>query len=121
MKGDLKTEVEILTIQSIVAEGVERDELKDEIFVQLMRQTNNNPVRDACLRLWVLLCLCVIAFHPTKLLQKVWNATCYFHQLSSVLISGYIFDVWFSVPALIPEEQSTGQQKLYSVCSMVPR
>jgi hypothetical protein len=71
MRGELKPEAELQTIQSIVGYGIEREELRDEIFVQCMRQATNNPNADATERVWLLLCLCIVAFQPSKLLYKV--------------------------------------------------
>ncbi|GFG30755.1 hypothetical protein Cfor_00160, partial [Coptotermes formosanus] len=70
MRGELKPEAELQTIQSIVGYGIEREELRDEIFVQCMRQATNNPNADATERVWLLLCLCIVAFQPSKLLYK---------------------------------------------------
>jgi hypothetical protein len=71
MRGELKSEAELQTIQSIVGYGIEREELRDEIFVQCMRQATNNPSADSTERVWLLLCLCIVAFQPSKLLYKV--------------------------------------------------
>jgi hypothetical protein len=71
MRGELKPESELQTIQSIVGYGIEREELRDEIFVQCMRQATNNPNPDSTERVWLLLCLCIVAFQPSKLLYKV--------------------------------------------------
>ncbi|XP_023721880.1 myosin-I heavy chain isoform X2 [Cryptotermes secundus] len=70
MRGELKPDSELQTIQSIVGYGIEREELRDEIFVQCMRQATNNPNPDSTERVWLLLCLCIVAFQPSKLLYK---------------------------------------------------
>ncbi|XP_045616185.1 unconventional myosin-VIIa isoform X2 [Procambarus clarkii] len=69
-RGELKAEQEITTIQSIIGHGLEREELRNEIFVQCMRQVTNNPSTESLERLWLMLCLCVVAFQPGKLLHK---------------------------------------------------
>ena len=71
MKGEYKPDAEVATIQTIIGHGIEKEELRNEIFVQCMRQATNNPNNDSLDRLWLLLCLCVVAFQPTKLLHKV--------------------------------------------------
>ena len=42
-RGEHKEAMEISVIQQIVQLGIEREELRDEILVQCMRQLNHNP------------------------------------------------------------------------------
>lgn len=70
LAGDLKPEAEIKLIQSIISKALEREELRDEIFVQLCRQSTNNPSRDETVRAWVLFGLASAAFQPSKLFSK---------------------------------------------------
>lgn len=74
-RGELKSgtneTAEATAIQTIVGHGIEREELRDEILVQCVRQATNNPSPEATERIWLLLCLCLIAFPPSKLLHKV--------------------------------------------------
>ena len=72
-KGESKGELEIVVIQSIIRHGIDREELRDEIYVQCVRQINNNPSTDQASRLWLLLCLVVVAFPPGKSFFKVSN------------------------------------------------
>jgi len=69
-KGDHKGDSEVSVIQQIIQLGIERDELRDEIFVQIMRQITKNPSGDQVERLWLLMCLIVVAFNPSKALFK---------------------------------------------------
>ena len=69
-KGDHKGDAEVSVIQQIIQLGIERDELRDEIFVQIMRQITKNPSGDQVERLWLLMCLIVVAFNPSKALFK---------------------------------------------------
>lgn len=64
-KGENET-TEVSTIQSIIRHGLEREELRDEIYVQCVRQLNKNPNPDQVDRIWLLLCLVVVAFPPGK-------------------------------------------------------
>ncbi|XP_015788511.1 myosin-VIIa-like isoform X2 [Tetranychus urticae] len=70
LSQDLKSESEVRLIQSIVVKGIEREELRDEIFVQLIRQSTNNPSREETLKAWVLLGLTSAAFQPGKVFTK---------------------------------------------------
>lgn len=71
LRGDLKPDQINLTIQSIIAYGLERTELRDEIYCQIIRQLTGNPKLEQVVRGWHLLCLCVVAFPPNKPLSKV--------------------------------------------------
>lgn len=35
-----------------------------------MRQATNNPISEGAERIWLLMCLCVVAFQPSKLLHR---------------------------------------------------
>ncbi|KAF2364190.1 MyTH4 domain, partial [Trinorchestia longiramus] len=69
-RGEAKGEQEVSIIQSIIGHGLEREELRNEIYVQCMRQTTNNPSPESLEKMWLLMCLCVVAFQPGKLLHK---------------------------------------------------
>jgi myosin-7 len=71
LKGDMKESQYNLTIQSTIAYGIERSELRDEIFCQLIRQVSSNPKEDAVMRGWHFITLCVIGFPPSKNFNKV--------------------------------------------------
>lgn len=78
MKGEIKTETEHQIIQTIIGFGLEREELRDEIYVQCMRQATNNPSIEATERIWLLLCLAIVSFQPSKLLHKVSTSYIFF-------------------------------------------
>ena len=69
-KGELRGDQEVTAIQHIVQQGLEREELRDEIYVQCIRQLTNNPSADQIERLWLLLCLVVVAFPTGKTLHR---------------------------------------------------
>lgn len=73
-RGEMNADRELTVIQSIIGYGIEREELRDEIFVQCIRQATNNPNGEWSERIWLLLCLAIVSFQPSKLLYK------YFHS-----------------------------------------
>ena len=100
MRGDMKNEEEISFLQSTVGHGLDREELRDEIYAQCMRQATGNPSADMCekvifclhsfhcqkqkryiwrdlnwtCQIWILLALCIVAFPPSKLLWKYFES-----------------------------------------------
>lgn len=71
MRGELNAERELQSIQYIIGLGIEREELRDEIFIQCIRQSTKNPNLEWTDRLWLLLCLIIVAFQPSKLLFRL--------------------------------------------------
>ena len=71
LRGDMKPEQHHLTIQSTIAYGIDRPELRDEIFCQLIRQVSSNPKEEAVVRGWHFITLCITAFPPSKNFKKV--------------------------------------------------
>ena len=71
LRGDMKQDQYNLTIQSTIAYGIERPELRDEIFCQLIRQVTDNPKDESVVKGWHFLALCTIAFPPSKNFNKV--------------------------------------------------
>jgi hypothetical protein len=74
LSGDLKPESAIMHIMNVVSYCLEQPELCDEIYCQLIRQTNNNPEVEAQLRGWHLLCVCAVSFPPGKELSNYLKA-----------------------------------------------
>lgn len=73
-------------IQYIIGQGIEREELRDEIFVQCMRQATNNPHSEWTDRIWLLMCLAIVAFQPSKLLIRQVHVSCEIRNHKLILV-----------------------------------
>ena len=58
-------------LHSLLTHDLERTEVRDEIFCQLMRQTTENPHEENALRGWGVLALCCGVFSPSHTLRPV--------------------------------------------------
>ncbi|KAJ2953414.1 hypothetical protein O0L34_g1004 [Tuta absoluta] len=74
MRGELTADKETQVIQSLIAKGIEREELRDEILVQCVRQITECPVEEWAERVWLILCLCAVAWQPSRGLQRYYCA-----------------------------------------------
>ncbi|CAK1550454.1 unnamed protein product [Leptosia nina] len=74
MRGELTSEKETQVIQAIIAKGLEREELRDEILVQCVRQITECPVEEWAERVWLILCLCAVAWQPSRGLARYYCA-----------------------------------------------
>lgn len=57
-------------VEYVVGKGLEIPDIRDEIYCQLCKQTNNNPKPDAAIRGWEMMALVCSAFAPSKMLIK---------------------------------------------------
>ena len=99
LRGDFKPDQAILTIQSTIAYGIERPELRDEIFCQLIRQVTKNPKEDSILNGWHILTLCMIAFPPNKTFRNVCEVipSCYLLYEMCVCLRWYLVIYLFTL------------------------
>ena len=72
LRGDARSDQVNLILQGTIAYGIDRPELRDEIFCQLIRQVTDNPRDESIIRGWQFLTLCVTAFPPSKNFNRVW-------------------------------------------------
>eukprot|EP00036_Acanthoecidae_sp_10tr_P012400 CAMPEP_0206295594 /NCGR_PEP_ID=MMETSP0106_2-20121207/5245_1 /ASSEMBLY_ACC=CAM_ASM_000206 /TAXON_ID=81532 /ORGANISM="Acanthoeca-like sp., Strain 10tr" /LENGTH=2074 /DNA_ID=CAMNT_0053726249 /DNA_START=150 /DNA_END=6370 /DNA_ORIENTATION=- len=61
-------------IQTTVAWGIEREELRDELYCQVMKQASMNLNPDEQERAWSFLCMCCVSFPPRKSLYPYVKA-----------------------------------------------
>ena len=87
MKGEVKGDAVATTLRTIIGYGIERTELRDEIYCQLMRQTNDNHHPDSVVRGWNLFALCCVSFSPSHTLKHV--SSLYHTQMSFILQATY--------------------------------
>ena len=77
MKGELTEDMAHNAIRSMIAYGIERVELRDEMYCQLLRQTNGCRHVEYTIRAWLIMALCATSFNPSRTLLKVsghvWN------------------------------------------------
>lgn len=77
MRGETKSDLIHSTLSDVVSLGIKHLEMRDEILCQLCRLMTDNPGGETPLyRLWVLMLLCLLAFHPSKSLHKVGLLWC---------------------------------------------
>ncbi|XP_048486059.1 myosin-I heavy chain [Plutella xylostella] len=74
MRGELTQDKETHVIQSLIGKGLEREELRDEILVQCVRQITECPVEEWAERVWLILCLCAVAWQPSRGLARYYCA-----------------------------------------------
>ena len=72
MKGEIKGDANYVMIRSFIQQGIQRVELRDEIFCQLIRQTSCNPQKKACVRAWQLMLISCVSFQPSNTFRKVY-------------------------------------------------
>lgn len=73
MRGELTAEKETQVIQSLIGKGLEREELRDEIIVQCVRQITDCPVEEWAERVWLILCLIAVAWQPSRGLARYYS------------------------------------------------
>ena len=71
MKGELKGDAANIAIRNMIAQGIDKVELRDEIYCQLIRQSTYNPNSEFCQRVWSVFSLCAVSFGPSHTLHKV--------------------------------------------------
>lgn len=66
-------------IQNLLNKGIHHGELRDEIYVQIMKQLTDNPSRESTFKGWSLLCVVSIAFPPSKNFEEYVKSFCEDH------------------------------------------
>ena len=63
--GDKQMQYPATLAQDVLKQGVEIPELRDEIYIQMMKQLTQNQVAASILKGWQLMCMCTSTFPPT--------------------------------------------------------
>ncbi|KAJ3444190.1 rho gtpase activation protein [Anaeramoeba flamelloides] len=67
-KKPVRELAQVEAIKSILEIGINNVELRDEIYVQICKQTTNNPNPNSNLKAWGAMCLAAQTFPPSKML-----------------------------------------------------
>ncbi|KAL1464328.1 hypothetical protein WDU94_003985 [Cyamophila willieti] len=72
--GDRKTKVGTQSLNSVALEictlGYTKPQLRDELYIQICKQTSENPKRESLRRGWELMAICLAFFPPSPRLQS---------------------------------------------------
>lgn len=71
--------------QKLLAGSLKKSEIKDEMYMQLLKQTRGNPDSESCFRAWTLFHLLAASMPPSKV--SIFHEK---HQLNRLLFK-YIF------------------------------
>ena len=63
--GDVQMSFPATLAQDILEKGLKYHNLRDEIYVQLMKQLSTNPAADSIAKGWQVMCMCVSTFPPS--------------------------------------------------------
>lgn len=64
--SSLSLEDRVELVGKLYKQSLKRSELRDELFVQISKQTRNNPEREYLMKSWELMYLCVSCMPPSK-------------------------------------------------------
>lgn len=64
---------EIEDIQFILTCGITKGQMRDEIYVQVCKQLQDNPNGDSVRKGWEILCILTVTFPPSKNLENYLN------------------------------------------------
>lgn len=64
--------VAVEIIQKLLHQGLKRAELRDELYMQLVKQTRCNPLPHSRARAWELFTLIAAAMPPSKVRGRAW-------------------------------------------------
>ena len=63
--GDKSMAFPATLAQDILQKGLEQPQLRDEIYLQIMKQLTSNPTADSIAKGWQVMCMCVSTFPPS--------------------------------------------------------
>jgi myosin heavy subunit len=63
--GDKSMAFPATLAQDILQKGLEQPQLRDEIYLQVMKQLSSNPTADSIAKGWQVMCMCVSTFPPS--------------------------------------------------------
>ncbi|GMH53857.1 hypothetical protein TrRE_jg1604 [Triparma retinervis] len=68
--GDKQMSFPATLAHDILTKGLESPLLRDEVYMQLMKQLSHNPKADSIAKGWQLMCMCVSTFPPSEDFDK---------------------------------------------------
>ena len=68
--GDKQMSFPATLAHDILTKGLEGPAIRNEVYVQIMKQLSHNPKPESIARGWQLLCMCVSTFPPTEDFEK---------------------------------------------------
>lgn len=64
--GDKSMAFPATLAQDILQKGLEIYEMRDEVYLQIMKQLSSNPTADSIAKGWQVMCMCVSTFPPSQ-------------------------------------------------------
>ncbi|KAI5438450.1 kinesin-like protein KIN-14I isoform X1 [Lathyrus oleraceus] len=64
--SSLSVEDRVELVGKLYKQSLKRSELRDELFIQISKQTRNNPERECLIKAWQLMYLCASCMPPSK-------------------------------------------------------